>query len=195
MSTDDEKLDRQRQQGRRLRQARVHMQFDSATKFAEFLKEPYNTYASHENGNRGMGKAAERYAAKIGVPEEWLLRGRNPPDWAVEEQEPTVEDGDGGQPAHFLPDWRIHAKLTADDLADKIGATLEQIATWERGAEIPQKWLRKLADAIGTTQGAILDVDPSSVPPAVLEVWLNTTKQQQVVRRQLMQIARTGTDD
>ncbi len=35
----------------------------------------YDTYAQHENGTRGIGRAADRYAAAFRVSEAWLLTG------------------------------------------------------------------------------------------------------------------------
>lgn len=184
-----------RQQGRRLKAARLQLELNTAKEAAVFMKLDSDvTYQHHENGTRGMTRAVSEYAAKLGVAEEWLLYGRNPPDWAEGEDVPN-ERPHGDVPPHFLSEWRTHVRLTVEDLADKVGATIDMIGNWERGAEIPQKWLRKLADAIGTTQGAIIDADPGVIPASVLEVWLTSTKQQAVVRQQLQQIARTGTDN
>lgn len=36
---------------------------------------PYDTYAQHENGTRGIGRAAGRYAKAYRVSEGWLLTG------------------------------------------------------------------------------------------------------------------------
>lgn len=59
----------------RLRQAREHAGFASATDAAASLGMKYATYAGHENGTRGPGRAAEKYARRFRVSLDWLLRG------------------------------------------------------------------------------------------------------------------------
>lgn len=190
MSTDEQQKALQREQGRRLRAARLRLGIPSAVKAAEFLKLPNSTtYSHHENGTRGIGRAAADYALKFDVPEEWLLRGKNPPDWAAGEPEQTPDDD-----THHLAAWRQHARLSVEDLADRAGATPTMISSWEAGAEISSKWLVRLATVFETTAGSILDVDPGTVPPELLQMWRDTAKRQKAVRETLQKIARTGTD-
>lgn len=59
----------------RLEIARRKAGFASAREAAEALQIPYPTYAAHENGVRGIGRNAEKYAAFFGVSLDWLLRG------------------------------------------------------------------------------------------------------------------------
>lgn len=61
--------------GERLRQARKHAGFNSAAEAAESLGVRYPTYAGHENGTRGVPRAAEKYARRFRVSLDWLLRG------------------------------------------------------------------------------------------------------------------------
>lgn len=78
----DEKT--RREQGRRLMRAREHKGFSTAAEAATYLRhKTATTYQHHENGNRGITRAVKEYAAAFDVPEEWLLYGRNPPEWAV----------------------------------------------------------------------------------------------------------------
>lgn len=60
----------------RLRQAREARGFPDAKAAAKFFGFVYDTYAQHENGNRGIRRAvAERYGKAYGVSPAWLLTG------------------------------------------------------------------------------------------------------------------------
>lgn len=60
----------------RLRQARKDAGFHSAAAAAEALGVKYPTYASHENGSRGIeSEALQHYARRFGVSVDWLLTG------------------------------------------------------------------------------------------------------------------------
>lgn len=194
MSTDEEKRALQREQGRRLKAARKQLGLPSATAAAEFLKVSSTTYSQHENGTRGIGRASQDYAAKFGVSEEWLLRGRNPPIWA----RPDIEQSEVSEPAtseHYLTAWREHAKLSVQDLADRLDAPLQLVEDWESGrSDISGKWLRRIADVFSTTAGSILDVDPGSIAPDLLEIWRDTAARQREVRQKISTLRKTGTD-
>lgn len=59
----------------RLRAARLHAGFSSAEEAAASLGMTYSTYAAHENGSRGIGRAQELYARRFKVSLDWLKRG------------------------------------------------------------------------------------------------------------------------
>lgn len=75
-------------QGRRLKLARERVAPDSATDgWAEVRRRTRSSiskdaYIQHENGTRSLKGQAVFYAAAFDVPEEWLVWGKNPPDWA-----------------------------------------------------------------------------------------------------------------
>jgi len=194
MSTEEEKRALQREQGRRLKAARKQLGLPSAAAAADHLKVSPTTYAQHENGTRGIGRASEEYAAKFGVSEEWLLRGRNPPIWA----RPDIDHSEAVEPSpseHYLTAWRLYSKLSPQDLADRLDAPLQLVEDWEAGrSDISGKWLRRLADVFATTPGSILDVDPGSVPPDLLEIWRDTAARQREVRQKISTLRKTGTD-
>lgn len=61
----------------RLIEARTKAGFETATLAAEALGVPYQTYATHENGNGGLpAKPAIKYAKKFKVSLDWLLTGK-----------------------------------------------------------------------------------------------------------------------
>lgn len=64
--------------GERLKIAREHAGFDSAAEAARALQMAYPTYASHENGSRGVVRALPVYARRFNVSIDWLLRGKGP---------------------------------------------------------------------------------------------------------------------
>lgn len=63
----------------RLKAARVHAGFESATDAAKALGVPYPTYAGHENGSSGFpAEKGTLYARRFKVNFEWLMNGRGP---------------------------------------------------------------------------------------------------------------------
>src|SRR5690606_20114113 len=71
-------MDESKKIGERLKQARLHARFNTATDAAASLGVKYQTYAAHENGNRGVARACEKYARRFKVSLDWLLRGKGP---------------------------------------------------------------------------------------------------------------------
>lgn len=61
---------------KRLEKARTDRGFKSARSAAEFFGWKYDTYAQHENGTRGINRAAGKYAKAFRVSEAWLLTGQ-----------------------------------------------------------------------------------------------------------------------
>ncbi|QPC87390.1 XRE family transcriptional regulator [Mesorhizobium sp. NBSH29] len=59
----------------RLQEAREKRGFGTAKDAAKFFGWNYETYAQHENGTRGIGRAAGKYAIAFRVSEAWLLTG------------------------------------------------------------------------------------------------------------------------
>lgn len=68
--------------------------------------------------------------------------------------------------------WRVYRQLTQQALADKIGTTASVIAMLEGGnRQLSPKWLRRLAPALGTTPGRLLELDPENLPTDILREW------------------------
>jgi transcriptional regulator with XRE-family HTH domain len=98
---------------------------------------------------------------------------------------------------NFLRAWREFRKLTQAELAEKVGTNQNMIAYLENGERgLSAKWLRKLAPALGTTPGHLLDHDPNDMSADIFDIWMHADLRQ---RRQLSDIAKTivktGTDD
>lgn len=60
---------------KRLEKARIARGFATAKEAAVFFGWNYDTYAQHENGTRGISRAAEGYAKSLRVSAAWLLTG------------------------------------------------------------------------------------------------------------------------
>lgn len=96
---------------------------------------------------------------------------------------------------NFLKAWRNFREMTQEQLADKVGTNANMIGYLESGERgLSAKWLRKLAPALKTTPGMLLDHDPSQLDSDIIEIWVNGDERQ---RRQLSEIAKalikTGT--
>lgn len=63
----------------RLQEARERRGFLSARAASEFFGWKYDSYAQHENGTRGIGRVAAKYAKAFRVSEAWLLTGEGKP--------------------------------------------------------------------------------------------------------------------
>ena len=60
----------------RLAEARAAAGYETAADAARALGVREPTYFGHENGSRGLGRAAQRYATFFKVSLDWLLTGR-----------------------------------------------------------------------------------------------------------------------
>lgn len=99
-----------------------------------------------------------------------------------------MDKPDKSAPKNNLRAWREHRNMSQTDLAEAVGTTHGQIAHLETGrSQLSEKWLRKLADALDTTAGHLLDHDPKNMPTDILDIWFDATEDQ---RRQLSDMAR-----
>lgn len=79
--------------------------------------------------------------------------------------------------------------MSQEELAKAIGSTHQVIGYLERGrTQLSAKWLRKLAPALKTTPGLMLDHDPNDLSEDMIELWTGATDDQ---RRQLTEIGKT----
>jgi transcriptional regulator with XRE-family HTH domain len=98
--------------GMRLKIAR-QLRYPTARAAAEALGVKYPTYAAHENGSRGVVRAAEHYARRFRVSLDWLLRGKG--------QGPGVED----------PLKEMFERLSDPDVPDSLR---QQVLSYAAGA-------------------------------------------------------------
>ena len=72
---------------------------------------------------------------------------------------------------NHLRAWREFRQMTQEQLAAKIETTGAVISLLESGdRQLSPKWLRRLAPALGTTPGFLLDHRPTDLPTAFLDV-------------------------
>lgn len=105
------------------------------------------------------------------------------PLWQYHDMEDT--DKNGGP--NFLKEWRAFRHLSQLELAKRVGTTQHMIAYLESGERgLSAKWLRKLAPALDTTPGMLLDHDPNALDSDIIDIWVNASARE---KRQLSDIA------
>lgn len=105
-----------------------------------------------------------------------------------------MDSDKNGGPNH-LRAWREFRKLTLAELAERVGTNANMIGYLESGDRgLSAKWLRKLAPALRTTPGLLLDHDPHELDSDILDIWVHGSERE---KRQITEIAkalvRTGT--
>ena len=101
-------------------------------------------------------------------------------------------DDKNGGPNH-LAAWREYRKLTQAALANMVGTNANMIGYLESGERgLSAKWLRRLAPALDTTPGMLLDHNPLDLSADVIDIWSHADLRQ---KRQLSDIARALVKD
>ena len=96
------------------------------------------------------------------------------------------EDKNGG-PNH-LAAWMRFRKMKGAALAKELGITpgmVSDLANSNRA--LSAKWLRRLAPALKTTPGMLLDHDPFTIDADLIEIWVTASLEQ---RKTLADVAR-----
>jgi transcriptional regulator with XRE-family HTH domain len=104
---------------------------------------------------------------------------------------------DDREPNH-LKAWRKHNRMTQEKLAEKVGTTKSVISDLERGVvQLSGKWLRRLAPALKTQPGHLLDYDPSELDNDIIDIWshIDAKDRDQATRVLRSFVRRTGTSD
>lgn len=109
----------------------------------------------------------------------------------------VMESGDKNGGPNYLQAWRLFRGLSQSELAERVGTNQNMIGYLESGDRgLSAKWLRKLAPALDTTPGMILEHDPRELDADVIDIWAHASDR---VKRQISEIAktivRTGTSD
>lgn len=105
------------------------------------------------------------------------------------------DDSNGGP--NYLRAWREFRGLSQVELAEKCETTHQVIGYLERGrTQLSAKWLRKLAEALETTPGHLLDIDPAELDNDIVDIWTRIpVRDREQAARVLRSFTRTGTDD
>ena len=97
------------------------------------------------------------------------------------------------QERNHLRAWRDFREMTQAQLAEAVGTTGAVISNLEVGERgLSDKWLRRLAPALGTTPGTLLDHAPTDLPADVLDVWTNIPEDRRAQALDVLRTFRTG---
>jgi len=106
-----------------------------------------------------------------------------------------VEVDKNAGPSH-LKAWREFREMSQEDLAEKVDTTASQISMLETGERgLSAKWLRKLAPALGTTPGHLLDHDPTTIDNDVFDIWMEIDRRDRDTALRVLRSFKTGTRD
>lgn len=97
---------------------------------------------------------------------------------------------------NHLRAWREYRRLTQAELAEKIGTTDNVISLLESGGRrLSDKWLYRLAPALQTRPGFLLEFDPGDADLSILEAITNVAEDRKGEALRLLGIFKTGTND
>ena len=98
---------------------------------------------------------------------------------------------------NHLREWREFRGMTLEQLADAVDTSPGMISMLESGDRgLSAKWLRRLAPALKTTPGHLLEHDPNSIATDVLDIWASIdVRDREQARRVLRSFVKTGTHD
>lgn len=96
-------------------------------------------------------------------------------------------DEESGNPRNYLKEWRHFRNLTQMQLAELVGTSGPMINHLENGQRaLNHKWLVRLAPALKTSPGFILDHNPLDMPRDLFEIWNSGNEEE---RAQLVKVA------
>lgn len=97
---------------------------------------------------------------------------------------------------NFLRAWREYREMTQAELAEKVGTTQNMIGYLESGERgLSAKWLRRLAPALNTTPGYLLDHDPHELPSDIIDIWGAIAERERPRALRVLESFKTGTND
>lgn len=98
---------------------------------------------------------------------------------------------------NHLKAWREFREMTLEQLAEKVDTSPGMISMLESGDRgLSAKWLRRLAPALKTTPGHLLEHDPNSLPTDILDIWSHIAlRDREQATRVLRSFVKTGTTD
>ncbi len=96
---------------------------------------------------------------------------------------------------NHLRAWRDFRKLTQEQLAESVGTTKAVISLLESGdRQLSSKWLRRLAPALNTRPGFLLDFDPEDMDQEMLSAILAVPKSSREQAIKVLKAFGTGTN-
>ena len=97
---------------------------------------------------------------------------------------------------NYLRQWREFRGLSQDDLAAAIDTTKSVVSLLENEKRpLSSKWLRRIAEALNTRPGYILDHDPHEVDKDIFELWSRLSDAERGQAANVLRALRTGTDN
>lgn len=100
------------------------------------------------------------------------------------------------EPKNHLKAWRKHRHMTQQQLADAIEPpttkqVIQAIETGQRG--LSDKWLRRLAPALGTSPGFLLDYAPDDIDSEYVREALDVPTDRRAEAVAILRVLKTGT--
>lgn len=97
---------------------------------------------------------------------------------------------------NHLKAWREYRRITQEELASRVRTSQNMIAYLESGARgLSAKWLRRLAPALNTSPGHLLDHDPNDLPSDIIDIWIAIEEREKPQALRVLRSFRTRTDD
>jgi transcriptional regulator with XRE-family HTH domain len=91
--------------------------------------------------------------------------------------------------ANHLRAWREFRGLSQAKLAEMVGTEGNVIGLLESGERgLSDKWLRRLAPALGTTPGILLDHDPGDLDDDILALWAEVPRDRRHEIRDIIKV-------
>lgn len=106
----------------------------------------------------------------------------------------TEEADKNGGPNH-LAAWMRYRGIKGAALAKELGVTpgmISDLANSNRA--LSAKWLRRIAPALRTTPGMLLDHDPYNLDSDMIEIWIDATADQRKTLSDLARVIIRGSD-
>lgn len=96
--------------------------------------------------------------------------------------------------ANHLRAWREHRRLTQEELAEKVGTTGAVISLLESGGRgLSDKWLRRLAPALGTRPGFLMEFAPEDANLEIVEAVVEIAPENRKQAIDILKTFKTGT--
>lgn len=80
------------------------------------------------------------------------------------------------KPRHYLREWRVFRQMTLEALGEAVGTTKGVISELELSKKgLSHKWLARLAPALKTRPGWLLEYDPETLDHEAMEAFMRLT--------------------